>query len=143
VAETPEAGVKRQVRAVLDAHELKYWQNTTSGYGRSGALDFTVNAWGYLLVVEAKSVESPYGKRGPTALQWQEIDAVMEGMGVALVIDENTMPALQDVLVYLRAGATHGARRKAWRNHQHYPRVQAEPDTDNPPTKRKPHVRHL
>lgn len=112
MAETAETGVKKQIRAVLNAHKLKYRQNTTSGFGRSGALDFTVNAWGYFLTIEAKSVDSPYGKRGPTTLQWTEIDEVTEGHGFALVVDENQFDLLQDVLTSLSFGATTSAARK-------------------------------
>lgn len=143
MAETPESKVKKFIRATLDGYGLRYSMNTTGGYGRSGDLDFTVNAWGYYLVIEAKSILSAYGKRGPTALQWDTIDEVTKGGGLALVVDENTAEDLENVLDTLyayrdsiRQEAHDWTKQRCVENHAKYPRPNITPDT-KPPTKRK------
>jgi hypothetical protein len=141
---TPESNTKKLIRETLDGYGLRYSMNTTGGYGRSGDLDFTVNAWGYYLVIEAKSVLSAYGKRGPTALQWDTIDEVTKGGGLALVVDENTAEDLETVLDTLHAyrdsirqEAHDWTKQRCERNHAKYERPNLIPATDTQPTIRK------
>lgn len=137
MAETPEAGVKRQIRAILATHEVYQRAPTTGGYGRSGQLDFTVCVRGYFLGIEAKSIHSKYGHKGPTALQWKEIDEVHASDGIALSIDETNYDALQDILVCLGNGRVLAARTVARETLDRHARPTLTPDTDTQPTKRK------
>jgi len=137
VAETPEAAVKRQIRAILQAHAVYQQAPTTGGYGRSGALDFTVCVNGYMLVIEAKSIRSKYGHKGPTALQWKVIDEVQRAQGIACSIDETRYDALQDILVCLGNGRVLAARTVARETLDRHARPTLTPDTDTQPTKRK------
>lgn len=137
MAETPEAGAKKLVRAVLEQYEVYYQMPTTAGYGRSGSLDFTVCAWGNFVAIEVKSIHSKYGKKGPTALQWKAIDAVVYSGGIAVSIDESNIDALHDLLVLLRDRDRHRAGRIALKTLDRHTRPSLTPDTDTQPTKRK------
>lgn len=135
MAETPEAAVKRQIRSVLQHHY--YQQPTTGGYGRSGQLDFTCCIHGYYLSVEAKSIHSKYGTKGPTALQWQEIDAIRKNGGLAMSVDETNIDKLIAVVADLREDRLRHAVTLAEKSLSRHPRPSVEVTTDTPPTVRK------
>lgn len=107
MAATPEAKVKRSIREMLRDYYVT--QPTTGGYGRSGQLDFTCCIHGMYVGIEAKSIHSKYGKNGPTALQWQEIDAIQAAGGIALSIDETNLHAIDSVIDCLLLGAHNDA----------------------------------
>lgn len=137
MAETPEAGAKKLVRAVLEQYGIYHQMPTTGGYGRSGALDFTVCAWGKFVAIEVKSIHSKYGKNGPTALQWQAIDEIVESDGIALSIDETNISKLHDVLLHLKSGMLLYAKLTARETRDRHTRPSLTPDTDTQPIKRK------
>ena len=102
MSETPEAAVKREIRTRLAGHLQR--APVTGGYGRSGQLDFVCCIHGHYVAIEAKSVRSSYGVRGPTALQWEEIDAILAAGGIAMSIDETQYGALQQAITALEFG---------------------------------------
>lgn len=137
MAETPEAGAKKLVRAVLEQYEVYYQMPTTAGYGRSGSLDFTACAWGNFVAIEVKSIHSKYGKNGPTALQWKAIDAVLKSGGIAMSVNEATVGDLHRVLTCLLHKQPSQARIVATDSLHRHTRPTLTPDTDTQPTKRK------
>lgn len=111
MAATPEAKVKSSIREMLRDYYVT--QPTTGGYGRSGQLDFTCCIHGVYVGIEAKSIHSKYGKNGPTALQWQEIDAIQAAGGIALSIDETNLHVIDHVTACLEKAAYYDARSAA------------------------------
>lgn len=97
MAATPEVKVKKQIRAILDAHGVYYAMPIGSGYGNSGVPDFLCCVNGYFLAIEAKA-----GRGKPTALQYMHIDKIGACGGVALVINETNMDQLHDKIVKLK-----------------------------------------
>ncbi len=93
MAMTPEAKVKKQIRAMLDAHGVYYAMPMGTGYGNSGVPDFLCCYNGFFLAVEAKA-----GKGKTTALQDANIERIRVARGVALVINETTLHLLAHTL---------------------------------------------
>lgn len=93
MAMTPEAKVKKQIRAMLDAHGVYYAMPMGTGYGNSGVPDFLCCYNGFFLAVEAKA-----GKGKTTALQDANIERIRASKGVALVINEETLQMLAHTL---------------------------------------------
>lgn len=93
MAMTPEAKVKKQIRAMLDAHGVYYAMPMGTGYGNSGVPDFLCCHNGFFLAIEAKA-----GKGKTTALQDANIKRIRAGKGVALVINEESLPMLAHTL---------------------------------------------
>jgi hypothetical protein len=135
MAATPEAAVKKSIREMLSGHY--YHQPTTGGYGRSGVLDFTCCIGGHFLGIEAKSVDSKYGSKGPTALQWDEIDKIRAAGGVAMSVDETTLHVLHGVLHELEAKRHGVAVWLAEKTLSRHTRPNTTPTTDTQPTIRK------
>ena len=86
MAMTPEAKVKKQIRAVLDAHGAYYAMPVTGGFGNSGTPDFLVCYKGWFLGIEAKA-----GKGKTTALQDAALRKIQLAGGVPLVINETNI----------------------------------------------------
>jgi hypothetical protein len=135
MADTPEAKVKKRIRELLA--NGYYQQPTTGGYGRSGVLDFTCCIGGYFLGIEAKSVDSKYGAKGPTALQWDEIDKIRTSGGCAVSIDETNYRFLEAVLKALCNQDIAAARILAEHTLTRHTRPNTTPITDTQPTIRK------
>lgn len=135
MSDTPEARVKKRIRELLAG--VLYRQPTTGGYGSSGQLDFTVCVNGHYLGIEAKSVESSYGKRGPTALQWDEIDAIRKAGGVAMVADEDNLGDVKTVVDALQCDAVHIAKRLSWKSTDRFDRPGKTIADEPQPTVRK------
>lgn len=93
MAMTPEAKVKKQIRAMLDAHGVYYAMPMGTGYGNSGVPDFLCCHNGFFLAIEAKA-----GKGKTTALQDANIERIRASKGVALVINEETLQLLANTL---------------------------------------------
>jgi hypothetical protein len=93
MAATPEAKVKKAIRAVLDTYGAYYVMPVTGGFGNSGAPDFLVCYRGWFIGLEAKA-----GKGKPTALQQRNLDKIAECNGVSLVIWEDTVHAVETLL---------------------------------------------
>jgi hypothetical protein len=81
---TPEAKVKKAVRALLDAEDIYHFNPFGGGYGRAGIPDVIccVNSW--FLAIECKAAK---GKT--TALQARELERIRDAGGVALVVWED------------------------------------------------------
>jgi len=135
VSDTPEARVKKRIRELLAG--VLYRQPTTGGYGSSGQLDFTVCVNGRYLGIEAKSIESSYGKRGPTALQWAEIDAIRAAGGIAMVVDEDNLGDVKTVVDALQCDAVHIAKRISWSSTDRFDRPEKTVIDEPQPTVRK------
>jgi hypothetical protein len=97
MASTHEAKVKKQVRKILETHDVYARQPLTGGYGHNGQLDFYAcrRPDGKYLGIETKSIHSTHGV---TALQQAEIDAIRDCGGIALVINETNYHELERVL---------------------------------------------
>ncbi len=97
MAATPEVKVKKQIRAILDAHGVYYAMPIGTGYGNSGVPDFLCCVNGHFLAIEAKA-----GKGKTTALQDAHIEKIRGCGGTALVINETNMPSLVTALQTLK-----------------------------------------
>jgi len=137
MADTPEAKVKRRIRERLDDMGVYYSQPTTGGYGRSGQPDFTCCMSHHFVAIEAKSIHSKYGEHGPTALQWDHIDAIVASGGIAMCVDENNLNDVIGVARFLATGKPFEARRVARDTLDRHERPNTTPITDTQPTIRK------
>lgn len=135
MADTAEARVKQRLREMLAGRY--YRQPTTGGFGNSGQLDFTLCVNGIYCGIEAKSISSSYGKRGPTALQWGEIDAIRGAGGVAAVVDEDNLADVKTLLDALDCGALHIAKRISWASTDRFGRPVTTVADEPQPTVRK------
>ena len=93
MASTPEAKVKKQIRAILDEYGAYYAMPIGSGYGNSGVPDFLVCYKGWFIGIEAKA-----GKGKTTALQDAHIQRIKDTRGIALVINETNLPVLEHTI---------------------------------------------
>lgn len=93
MAATPEAKVKKQIRAVLDAHGVYYAMPIGSGYGNSGVPDFLCCVNGRFVAIEAKA-----GKGQATALQLKHLGEINAAGGYTCIIRENNMDYLLAVI---------------------------------------------
>ena len=98
MASTPEALVKKKIRAILDAHGVYYAMPIGTGYGNSGVPDFLCCVKGRFLAVEAKA-----GKGKTTALQIDHLRRINEAGGIQMIVNENSLPAL-DALLHIYKG---------------------------------------
>jgi hypothetical protein len=93
MAMTPEAAVKKKIRAVLDHYGVYYAMPIGTGYGNSGVPDFLCCVKGRFFAIEAKA-----GKGRTTALQDQHLERIQRNQGVALVINEENLHLLTRTL---------------------------------------------
>ena len=93
MASTPEAKVKKRIRAVLDAHGVYYAMPIGSGYGNSGVPDFLCCVNGRFVGIEAKA-----GKGRTTALQDMNLEKIVQSGGISMVINEQNVDALASLL---------------------------------------------
>ena len=93
MAATPEAKVKKQIRAILDEYGAYYAMPIGSGYGNSGVPDFLVCYKGWFIGIEAKA-----GQGKVTALQEFNLNKITKAGGVTLVINEVNMMRITDLL---------------------------------------------
>ena len=97
MAATPEALVKKKIRAILDAHGVYYAMPIGTGYGNSGVPDFLCCVNGRFLAIEAKA-----GKGKTTALQDDHITRIVDSGGVALVVRETNFDELEGLIIFLK-----------------------------------------
>ena len=97
MASTPEALVKKKIRAILDAHGVYYAMPIGTGYGNSGVPDFLCCVKGRFLAVEAKA-----GKGKTTALQNEHLRRIDQAGGIQMVVNETNLDALDALLHYLK-----------------------------------------
>ncbi len=115
MAKTPEDAVKDCIREILAEQCVYYTMPVTSGYGKSGGLDFscTVPPTGTSLQIEAKSIHTEYGRKGPTTLQLDHIQQTHAAGGIALVINETNYDLLREVLHDIADGQLDRARARS------------------------------
>lgn len=97
MAMTPEAKVKKQIRAILEAEGVYYAMPMGTGYGNSGVPDFLCCVAGKFMAIEAKA-----GKGRTTALQDAHIQRITIAQGVAMVINEQNIDSLTPLLRYMQ-----------------------------------------
>jgi Holliday junction resolvase len=89
MASTPEALVKKKIRAILEKHGVYYAMPIGTGYGNSGVPDFLCCVGGVFFAIEAKA-----GTGKTTALQEDHITRIVESGGVAIVVRETNLDEL-------------------------------------------------
>lgn len=92
-----EAAVKKAVIKIFRKHGVWYCCPATGGYGRSGIPDFLACVDGRFLAVETK-----FGGNKPTALQTRELAGISDAGGLAHVINERNLAALDNLLTELK-----------------------------------------
>jgi hypothetical protein len=93
MAMTPEALVKKQIKAILNNAGAYYAMPIGIGYGNSGVPDFLVCHNGKFIAIEAKAK-----KNQPTALQLKNMDEIKDAGGIAVVINEDNLHTLRGLL---------------------------------------------
>ena len=93
---TPEVKVKKRIKKLLDDAGAYYAMPIGTGYGNSGVPDFLVCLGGEFLAIEAKA-----GKNEPTALQLKNIAHIRNSGGVAIVVNEEAIAALEGLIKIL------------------------------------------
>jgi len=94
---TPEAKVKKQIRAILERVGAYYSMPIGSGFGNAGTPDFLVCHRGLFIGIEAKA-----GRGKPTALQEHNLNRIMQAGGEALVVNEKNINKLEELLNGIR-----------------------------------------
>ena len=97
MATTPEAKVKKQIKQILDNHQIYHFSPYMAGMGRSGVPDIIACFKGRFLAIEAKA-----GNNKPTALQAREIEKIQQAGGHAAVINENNLDLLEFLINYIK-----------------------------------------
>lgn len=90
---TPEAKVKKQIRAILDEYGAYYAMPIGSGYGNSGVPDFLVCYKGWFIGIEAKA-----GKGKTTALQDMNLEKIEKAGGMTMIINEFNLAGITNLL---------------------------------------------
>ena len=90
---TPEAKVKKRVKALLDSMGIYHFSHQTGGYGRSGIPDIICCASGKFIGIECKAKDNK-----PTPLQERELQKIRQAGGFSLVINEFNIAELQKSL---------------------------------------------
>lgn len=85
MAQTPESKVKAAIKKWLQARGIWYCCPIGTAWGRSGVPDFVCCWGGQFLAIEAKA---PGKRRNTTALQDDEIKAIHQAGGAAIVVDD-------------------------------------------------------
>ena len=89
MADTPEAKVKKKIKAILSEHDVYYAMPVGSGFGNSGVPDFLCCVNGRFVAIEAKA-----GKGATTALQDKHLREIEKSNGISLVISEDGIGSL-------------------------------------------------
>ena len=89
-----EADVKKYVRQLLTKHGWFWWMPAANGFGRSGVSDFIALKQGVPLAIETK-----FGKYQPTPLQQIFLKRFAAQKGMAFIVDEANVDALEAYLV--------------------------------------------
>jgi len=91
---TPEAHCKKRVRDILDTNGVYHFMPFGGGAGRAGIPDIICCVNGFFLAIECKA-----GKNTTTALQERHLEQVRQAGGIALVINETNVDAVQALMV--------------------------------------------
>lgn len=94
MADTPEAKVKKKIRAMLVEHGALFFSPVTGGYGVSGVSDIIALYNGTFIAIEAKADAT----KKPTELQKKFLGQVRANGGIALVIHKDNLDELKEVL---------------------------------------------
>lgn len=104
---TNEADVKRQVKKLLDKHKWFWWMPPANGFGRTGISDFNALRAGVFLAVETK-----FGKNKPTPMQIGFLESVQTETGMAFVVNEQNLGALEAWLTHFDNAMTAQAEQR-------------------------------
>lgn len=92
---TPEAKVKKKVKAILDELGAYHFFPLMGGFGRAGVPDIIGCYQGCFFAIECKA-----GSNKTTELQERELEKIRRAGGVAIVINEGN---LEDVKATIQA----------------------------------------
>lgn len=90
---TPEKKVKNAVVKVLKQYGAYCFYPVAGGFGSSGIPDIVVCYRGRFIGIECKA-----GKGKTTALQEKNLQQIRDSGGIALVVNEENLQAVQEVL---------------------------------------------
>ena len=90
---TPEAKVKKKVKAVLDALGAYHFPPFSGGYGHSGVPDIVGCYKGIFLGIECKA-----NGNKTTAIQKFNLERIKQCGGIALVISEDNVDQLREII---------------------------------------------
>lgn len=93
MAMTPEAKVKKDVRAILDELNIYHFMPPANGFGRAGIPDIILCANSKFGAIECKA-----GKGKTTALQDRELDRIEAAGGFVYVARETNLTDLKEKL---------------------------------------------
>jgi hypothetical protein len=96
MAMTPEAKVKKKVKAVLDEQQVYHFSPMQNGMGRAGIPDIIACHGGKFIGIECKA-----GSNKPTALQERELNRILNAGGEAYVINEENIEQLREELIWM------------------------------------------
>jgi hypothetical protein len=96
MAMTPEAKVKKQVKAILDGLDVYHFSPMQNGMGRAGIPDIIACHGGRFMGIECKA-----GNNKPTALQERELNRILNAGGEANVIYEENIEQLREELIWM------------------------------------------
>lgn len=99
MAATPESKVKDKIKKLLKEYKVYYAMPIGSGYGNSGVPDFLCCVDGQFLAIEAKA-----GTNQATALQLKHLREIREAGGFGMVVNEESLPLLEDRLKKMTKG---------------------------------------
>jgi Holliday junction resolvase len=98
---TPEAKVKAAVVKILKKYDVYYFFPATGGYGRSGVPDIICCFQGRFIAIECKA-----NGNVPTELQLRELNKITHAGGIAFVVDELGIEAVEALFAGLGTGQT-------------------------------------
>ena len=91
-----EKWVKQQVVKLLKDRGAYYFYPVASGYMSSGVPDIVVCYQGLFMGIECKA-----GSNKPTAIQEKNLQQIRDNKGVAMVVNEDNLVALQNFLDHM------------------------------------------
>ena len=97
MAATPEAKVKKAVKAILDELHVYHFSPFQAGMGRAGIPDIICCVNGRFVGIECKA-----GNNVTTALQNKELAAIHAAGGFAFVVRETNIDELKERLLWLK-----------------------------------------
>lgn len=97
MASTPEAKVKKAVKAILDELHVYHFSPFQAGMGRAGIPDIICCYNGRFIGIECKA-----GNNITTALQNRELAAIHAAGGFAFVVRETNIDELKEKLLWLK-----------------------------------------
>lgn len=90
---TCEQDVKEEIKNIFDWYDVWHFMPYMAGKGRAGIPDHIACVRGAFLAVEAK-----FGKNKLSYAQQQELDKIFASDGVAVVVNETNLDALEKLI---------------------------------------------